>query len=160
MVLGHWDGGMGGIVLGALTPFDHNLPSRVGNGEWREKLVVEIIQICTRKYRSVTHPWPSSLNEGFFWGQLVTERIKIDRYGINFWYYPISIILSWWIIRKWKLSNIGASSPELLIFYWASEICMTSESSKPCFTHIELEEEPQQAVKGCLEGAVVMSHLR
>lgn len=34
----------------------------------------------------------------------------------------------------------------------SSEICMTSESSKSCFSHIELEEEPQQAVKGCLEG--------
>lgn len=37
MVLGHWDGGVGGIVLGALTPFDHHLPSRVGNGEMKRK---------------------------------------------------------------------------------------------------------------------------
>lgn len=39
-----------------------------------------------------------------------------------------------------------------LLLQNSSEICMTSDSSKPCFSHIELEEEPQQAVKCCLEG--------
>lgn len=119
MVLGHWDSGVGSIVLGALTPVDYNLSSRVRNGKWRGKTScwnnTNMHSLLSTDQCHILDPRPWM--KDFFWGQLMTERIKIDKCGIHYWYYPYQLCyhdIELWIIRKWKSSDIGASSPELL----------------------------------------------